>query len=476
MRRSLIAASTLAAALIALPSAAQFTSIPNSIKYRDAGLKNATGRSGSASIETRALLAKDGNATLDVTSGSFDSVSSGSLDKVQVKLDGDTAARNFTSVDSATFSTPLGQLSRGVPLSVSALVSGVDDQRTDVVSVSDFVKLRPDLRVTKISVAPHGITTLPVLVSAIVSETNGDVGARADCVLYADGAEAGRARGIWVDAKSSVTCSMSTLLGTTGVHHLRVAVESVNPGDYDDSNNSGSADVHIYDHASEFPQWNAGAVEYTATTITDSTSNTSASHTEDSQSYRDVSFNAYIYGPFDVRKLGVSAAVSSDGYVFADEPSVATQWFSLPPWWGGTGGARIAGKNFHGLVLSSGAGANQVSEVNVGAGGGVVTYHAEGWGTDANGNYYTWNSDTSWSTGGPFVEHSFGDTVSMSASVSDGSTMWQADAFMTLQPYDRSATIIPWSCYTNWWTGQTYCSGQRVEDKGRAGSDSSASH
>src|SRR5437763_3795012 len=59
---------------------------PNSEKYRDSGFQPATGRSGSASVSTRALLDKTGTTDVDVTTGTFDgSPAPGTLGMVQVK-------------------------------------------------------------------------------------------------------------------------------------------------------------------------------------------------------------------------------------------------------------------------------------------------------------------------------------------------------------------------------------------------------
>src|SRR5438552_9857718 len=61
---------------------------PNSQKYQDNGLKNATGRSGVASLTGRALLGKDGNTFLELTTGDLDNPAAapGKLSKVQLKL------------------------------------------------------------------------------------------------------------------------------------------------------------------------------------------------------------------------------------------------------------------------------------------------------------------------------------------------------------------------------------------------------
>jgi hypothetical protein len=61
--------------------------VANAVKYRDAGAKPATGRSGSSSLAVRALLGMDGVTQLEVTTGSFDGgrAATTPLAKVQVK-------------------------------------------------------------------------------------------------------------------------------------------------------------------------------------------------------------------------------------------------------------------------------------------------------------------------------------------------------------------------------------------------------
>src|SRR4051812_2477938 len=63
------------------------TFISNAVKYRDAGAKPATGRSGTSTLTARAFLGKDGVTDLEVTTGVFDPVPSSTrpLTRVQVK-------------------------------------------------------------------------------------------------------------------------------------------------------------------------------------------------------------------------------------------------------------------------------------------------------------------------------------------------------------------------------------------------------
>src|SRR5687768_6986772 len=78
--------------------------ISNDIKYRDTSLPPATGRTGNASIEARALLGKDGATDLEITAAG------GTIDKVQIKLPGDT--RNVNGLSGTTFTQRLSGLTR----------------------------------------------------------------------------------------------------------------------------------------------------------------------------------------------------------------------------------------------------------------------------------------------------------------------------------------------------------------------------
>src|SRR5258708_2243127 len=62
--------------------------IPNGVHYRESGTRPVTGRSGSASLQARALLGKDGVTELEVTTGTLDSPvpAPGEIRLAQVKL------------------------------------------------------------------------------------------------------------------------------------------------------------------------------------------------------------------------------------------------------------------------------------------------------------------------------------------------------------------------------------------------------
>jgi hypothetical protein len=117
---------------------------------------------------------------------------------------------------SATCARSIWQRVRGSNIGVQANIIGVDGSRTDVVTVTEMVKLRPDLTVGQITNPDHAQIGIPVEITALVSERNGDVGATADCVLSADGVEIDRANGIWIDANRSVSCMFRPIFSMVG--------------------------------------------------------------------------------------------------------------------------------------------------------------------------------------------------------------------------------------------------------------------
>jgi len=234
-----------AALAVAMPVTAQtlLKPFPLGAKYRDNGAKPASGRSGSAAIEARALLGADGTTDLEVTTGHFEGGAVvGSLAKVQVKVlanDGrvlstDNYRKTLTGAGFASFT--YDGLHRGQSTQVQASVAGIDGTRTDIVTVAPDVKLRPDL-VASVSAQSVASVNSMVVVGAVMTEANGEVGARATCRLLVDGAEVASIPGAWVDAASAVTCRFTTSFATVGTKRLTVRITDVSPGDFDPANN-----------------------------------------------------------------------------------------------------------------------------------------------------------------------------------------------------------------------------------------------
>jgi hypothetical protein len=236
------------------PLAASLTQVgpaahPNSEKYRDAGFQPVTGRSGSAVVTARALLDKSGTTDVEVTTGTFDEgPGPGTLARVQVKAFSPSGELAFTdNYDglSATATYPYTTLPHGAALQVQSLVGGIDDPRADVVTVGTAVRLRPDLVASRLEAPADAPIGAAVNLQGFIVERNGEVGARADCVLYVDGTAVDRANGIWVDAAGNVACAMTHAFTEAGTYSLELRVENVRPRDFDDTNNSVTTSISI---------------------------------------------------------------------------------------------------------------------------------------------------------------------------------------------------------------------------------------
>jgi hypothetical protein len=234
-------------------SVGRSTLFRNDVKYRDAGLKPATGRSGSASLTALALLGSDGVATLDVTSGGPDGSPSGTLALVQVKQFDPNGALQRTSVQRGTTGSSmqftLPARVRGSRLQVQANVTGIDLHRTDVVTVTETVKLRPDLAVTRLDHLPQVVQNAQAMIFMTIRELNGDVGANANCVLEVDGQVVDQAMAVWADAGREVGCAFVHRFAELGTKTLTARVTDVSPADFNLANNSRSSTIVIVEPA-----------------------------------------------------------------------------------------------------------------------------------------------------------------------------------------------------------------------------------
>jgi hypothetical protein len=226
--------------------------ISNTKKYRDTGLPSAKGRSGSATLTARALLGKDGQTNIEMTTGTLDDATPapGQIVKAQLKPlnnKGETThVRNYTGLTGGgRFAVTTNDLRRAQQLQVQANVNGIDPNRTDVVTVVETVKLRPDLNASHIAAPTKAIVNTNVMFSVVVRELNGDVGAKANVVLYVDGREVDRANGIWVDANGTVSAAFTHTFTSEGVKQLEARVEQVTPGDYNPADNAVARSIEI---------------------------------------------------------------------------------------------------------------------------------------------------------------------------------------------------------------------------------------
>ena len=223
----------------------------NSQKYKDAGAKPAHGRAGTATMEVLALLAKDGTTEVDASTGSLElGTTDGIFRALFLKLSSRGRVKRFVSyndLSSGTWTKTFPSLRHGDSVWLQGYITGVDAHRIDVVRTAAAVKLRPDIAVQSVQGPAQSRPQQLVNFSATLSETNGDLGARANCVLSVNGAPVDSATGIWVDAGGVVSCAFAHTFSTAGTYAVQVAATNVSPSDWDSSNNSASTSITIVD-------------------------------------------------------------------------------------------------------------------------------------------------------------------------------------------------------------------------------------
>jgi hypothetical protein len=239
-------------------SASQPTLISNAVRYRDTGGRPARGRAGSAAVDAFALLGRDGVTEVELSARAADPANpaTGTITRALTKVYAGNGTVGLVHSVNGGQPVRLPALPRGTRIDVQANVTGIDPHRTDVVSVSQTVRLRPDLEVTTAMVADSVATGTPVVVTGLIRELNGDVGANATCVLLLDGQPVDQARGIWVDAGDIVNCIFTLPALDAGTHELTLRLDGVAPADWDNANNSTTQTVVAYDRAA--PYWAGG--------------------------------------------------------------------------------------------------------------------------------------------------------------------------------------------------------------------------
>jgi hypothetical protein len=225
---------------------------PNAQPYSIKSPAAATGRAGNAQLAVRALRSKSGETTLEVTTGQLDggAPSVGNITKLQFKtyngLGELSGTRNYTGLsNTGSLQYTFTELVVGQPFQTQANIKGIDGKRTDVVTVTGTVKMRPDLAVRDLGLPQRARIGAPVNVLATIAEIQGEVGARANCVLRVDGVIVDRADGIWVDGGDTVSCLFTHQFTSTGTKNVSVALESVVPADDDPDNDAAASQIEI---------------------------------------------------------------------------------------------------------------------------------------------------------------------------------------------------------------------------------------
>lgn len=418
------AAAAAGALLLASAALAQSPFVPNDIKYKDSGVKPATGRSGSATIEAYALLGSDDVTTIEVSAPA-----PGVIEKVQVKRIASDLTTNFNGAGGNTFSATMTGLTTGEAVRIQANVSGIDGARMDVVTAETIVALRPDLTVESITAAPHAVAGGPIRVAALVRELNGSAGARASCILSANGVDVDRADNIWVDAGSSVNCIFAPSFTSVGEQAFTVRVDNVRPGDDNPLNDAASSSMQLYASASEFTAWSASISqnEYTEHTIT------RAYWGGEDEIENGFEAESMISGYIanrnaDILNLTVSTRETTDGQVIFEANDVQLDLtppqYPTEPICTFTRNGQFQFWEMCDFPLAW----HQPRSffVNVWRMAGWITYHSTGWNTTMPTNtppgYYTWNRTAE---GGWGEQTRLGATYEWQLTISNGTELWE---------------------------------------------------
>ena len=256
-------------AWMAAPASAQPKFHASSQKYKERNATGAKGRAGGATLTARMLYAKDGITELEATTGEFGSPTPppGTFWKMQVSaLDALGVAMSTTQYRDLDglggyFKQSYTNLWPGQPFQIQAHIR-TSIKRNDTVTVTTSVQKRPDIAVAALVSPPRAGVNLVANMFAVISELNGHIGARTDCVLYVNDVEADRASAVWVDGGDSVSCAFSPRLTTLGTNHLKVRAESVDPGDWDTANNVLEKEILVSTLTPEYDVARAEALVY----------------------------------------------------------------------------------------------------------------------------------------------------------------------------------------------------------------------
>jgi hypothetical protein len=222
---------------------------PNTVRYSDRGIRPAVGREGTATVAAQAVDLEAGRVRLTVTAGSTRPMPA-ALRTVLLRGYDEEGALRWVRTERPRSTTSHGTydvpgLPPGGHIDVQAHVEEVGVRRVYVVRVTTPVLAAPNLRVESVTAPEMAVAGAAVNISALIRETNGELGAQADCVLRVDGTEVDRARGVWVDAGSTVSCVFTHIFEATGPKALEVGLMDIVPADANSSDNALSAAIMI---------------------------------------------------------------------------------------------------------------------------------------------------------------------------------------------------------------------------------------
>jgi hypothetical protein len=382
-----------------------------------------------------------------------------------VQLDPPSGATlNFTP-GTSTFSTQLNGVPQHAKLGVQANVRGVDGSRTDIVSVTETAKLRPDLYISAITTT-NAILGADVTIRAQIREANGDVGARTNARLYYEGRMIDGAQGIWVDAGGTVQVVFKQHFAHPDVQ-LTVVLADVDPGDWDTSNNSETLDLHLEDPPPAFYSWSASAKEETFD-VSSYTKYDWGEFNRSEQGFSQLySFTGMVRYQLDLTNLMAQVHITTDGLPLYDA-NQSDFWGSFEVWYG-----RCATTFSNPEVTVCWDQDRQYSTVEMSFGDGDAIYRSWGWATRMNPfspevPRYEWNTTTVESS----ARNRFGTSVAMDIDVNAGDQMLSAHPFMNINKTRTTKRDQPYGCFYDDFLNQTICSESHETRISRSGSAS----
>ncbi len=440
--------------------------IPNSKKYRDSGRKPGKHKGGWATLEVQAMIDRDGNAVVEASTGSLEAgTTNGAITKVQLKTP--TGTRNFNHlVNTGYWSEVIPGLVSGQSVQVQANVRAADRKRQSHATATAIVARRPDVAVRSVTAAANVPPHAPVMITGVVSELNGDVGARANCVLSINGVDVDQATGIWVDAAGTVSCMFSYSFDLPGTYDVRVTASGVAPADWDTANNNASTSVRVVGDASpvsrswvETNELRYAKTEWSTTTTPTTTEETSTTNEYNYSTAKVYGFDDFwVPGPIlavdmkiivnGVTTLSTSVSVANTN---SDDDGVSVKYscsqFQMDGQW-----ATVCSNDYYGAQPASTYYEAQVAS-------GSVTYFAQNTYCDMGlCNTYTNNSTTNY-FGGNTLGFDPGATVRMVATFWDASGEGHELAATTEPLVKLDLGLLGSSLCVPLGPGSTYCFG-----------------
>ncbi len=461
---------TALAVILATAASAETHSYPNSLKYKDTGVPNATAVTAVASIEARALLNRDDTTDVEITTGSFEGdAPSGYLTKVKVGIpmaDG-VLPVNFNHAESATFSGNLSGVIIGDVVTIDAQVRGLNEG-TDHATAQATVAKRPDLAVQSVSPPAIAITNTVARVRATIVERNRSVGARANARLFIDGVEVDRAENIWVNAGGRVTVTFAPILEAgAGRHDFTVTLDSINPGDWDESNNTFTRNDEVFNVLDEFYTWSVKFDEEEFE-LYDYQKRTWTERTRDEEGVRQsFEFEGVIRAAVNLESLTVTASGTTDSGALFNKSWNEFWIFDTPV------GSHCARSVETPSIRVCRSRDNDV-DVDISVANDDAVYRSWGWATRQNPwapeePMFTWDDVRESHT----LLSRFGSTVDLEFTVTDGTNHWTVTpSISSFTPYG-SSQITPYNCRYESYTEEDVCRESRTIINGRQGSANS---